>query len=81
VGRLLDQREAGALGRDGTLGSFEDGAGIFDSTASEGGKPVIYRGVWDRIVPGRTHRWSSLVSRDAGKSWEGLWLMDWTRVA
>ena len=70
----------GIMGREGTPGSFEDGAGIFDSTDTENGKPVIYRGVWDRIEIGKKCSWSSLISRDNGKSWEGLWLMDWTRA-
>lgn len=70
----------GVMGREGVTGSFEDGAGIFDSTDTENGKPVIYRGIWDKIVPGVSHNWSSLVSRDGGKSWEGLWLMEWSRA-
>lgn len=89
--RLLDQEKklwvdywvnakSGALGREGTLGSFEQGAGIFDSEDKEDGKPVIWRGLWDRIVPGKSHNWSQLVSRDGGQSWEATWLMEWTRA-
>ncbi|QDZ08310.1 hypothetical protein FPZ24_13155 [Sphingomonas panacisoli] len=72
--------KAGVMGRDGVTGSFENGAGIFDSPDTENGKPVIYRGIWDKIVPGVSHNWSSLISRDNGKTWEGLWLMEWTRA-
>lgn len=72
--------KSGAMGRDGTPGSFEGGAGIFDSTAEEDGKTVIWRGLWDRIVPGKSHNWSQLVSRDGGKSWEATRLMEWIRV-
>jgi len=72
--------KAGVLGRDGVIGSFENGAGIFDSTDTENGKPVIYRGIWDKIVPGVSHNWSSLISRDNGKTWKSLWLMEWSRA-
>ena len=72
--------KSGALGREGTTGSFENGAGIFDSADTEDGKPVIYRGMWDRIVPGISHRWSQSLSRDNGASWQDLWLMDWARA-
>ena len=89
--RLLDQEKklwvdygvnakSGALGREGTAGSFENGAGIFDSADTEDGKPIIWRGLWDRIVPGKSHNWSQLVSRDGGESWEATWLMEWTRA-
>lgn len=89
--RLLDVEEklwvdhwvnarSGAIGGEGTPGSFEGGAGIFDSTAEEEGKPVIWRGLWDRIVPGKSHNWSQLVSRDGGETWQATWLMEWTRA-
>ncbi len=77
---MWSNAKSGAITAPGTPGSMRDGAFIFDATDSEEGKPVIVRGVWDRIVPGRSHSWSQLVSRDGGGSWEGLWLMDWTRA-
>ena len=54
-------------------------AGIFISDDSEDGKPVQYRGLWDGISK-TTCRWSQAVSRDGGKTWSDLWLMQWTRV-
>ena len=46
----------------------------------EADKALIYRGVWDRIVPGKSHRWYQAASKDAGKSWDISWTMDWVRV-
>lgn len=77
---MWSNAKSGAITAPGVAGSMQDGAFIFDSSDSEEGRPVIVRGVWDRIVPGRSHSWSQLISRDGGKSWEGLWLMDWTRA-
>lgn len=71
--------KAGVLGSAGVRGSFENGAGVFISDDTEDGKPVLYRGLWDGIS--KTHcRWSQSVSRDGGKTWNDLWLMQWTRV-
>ena len=71
--------KVGQLGSEGVRGSFENGAGIFISEDSEDGKPVQYRGLWDGISK-TTCRWSQAVSRDGGKTWSDLWLMQWTRV-
>ena len=71
--------KAGVLGSAGVRGSFENGAGVFISDDTEDGKPVLSRGLWDGIS--KTHcRWSQSVSRDGGKTWNELWLMQWTRV-
>ena len=43
---------SGVLVPPPTWGSFEAGAGHWDSEDEDAGKPVIYRGTWDRI----THR-------------------------
>ena len=61
-------------------GSFEDGAGLFESDDEDDGRPIKVRGVWDLITP-RSCRWQQGVSRDGGKSWDVTWSMDWTRVA
>jgi hypothetical protein len=70
---------SGVLVSPGQPGSFEDGAGIFESEDEEDGRPVIYRGVWDRITP-RSCRWQQAASRDGGRSWQLNWSMDWQRV-
>lgn len=49
--------KSGTLGAAGRTGRFVAGEGIFDARDSGDGKPVTYRGAWDRIVPGKTHRW------------------------
>ena len=59
--------------------SFVNGVGIWDSDDEDGGKPIIVRGVWDRITAS-TCRWYQAVSRDDGKTWTESWLMDWTRA-
>lgn len=92
--RLLDVKAAqwsdfwvnaasGALGGGGLPGSFEGGAGIFQSEDDDPAAPgvkVIYRSVWDRITP-TSCRWQQGSSRDGGKTWVLDWSMDWTRVS
>ena len=72
--------KSGALGGAGLTGGFVDGDGIFESRDTEDGKPVIYRGVWDRIVAGERHRWYQASSHDDGRTWDISWSMDWTRA-
>lgn len=87
--RLLDLKAArwsdfwvnaasGALGGEGLPGSFEDGAGIFQSEEDDQGTRVLYRSVWDRITP-TSCRWQQGASRDGGRTWSLDWSMDWTR--
>lgn len=90
--RLLDVKAArwsdfwvnaasGALGGEGLPGSFEGGAGIFQSEEDDPAAPgvkVIYRSVWDRITPASC-RWQQGASRDGGRTWALDWSMDWTR--
>lgn len=61
------------------LGEFIDGEGVFISRETVDGVDWLYRGLWDRIVPG-SHRWWQASSRDGGKSWAPNWFMDWTRI-
>ena len=72
--------KSGALGAAGLTGGFVDGEGIFETRDTEDGKPVIYRGVWDKIVSGHSHRWYQAASRDDGKSWDISWTMDWRKA-
>lgn len=72
--------KSGVLGAAGLQGTFVDGAGIFLADDVDGEQPIKIRGVWDRITP-TSCRWHQAVSRDAGKTWEINWSMDWTRVA
>lgn len=67
------------IGEPGLTGGFADGVGTFTATDTDGGTPVIYRGVWDEITP-RSHRWRQGSSRDGGTTWEDTWFMSWTRA-
>lgn len=72
--------ESGVLGAAPTWGGFTDGVGIWDAHDVEDGKPIIVRGVWDRITPDSC-RWYQAVSRDGGEHWEENWIMHWLRVS
>lgn len=69
----------GVVGADGLPGSFENGAGIFESEETDNGVLVKYRSVWDRITA-TTCRWQQGASRDGGRTWLVDWSMDWTRL-
>ena len=71
--------KSGVLGAAGVPGSFENGAGIFESEETEGDKTTTFRGVWDRITK-NSCRWHQASSADGGKTWETSWSMDWTRA-
>jgi hypothetical protein len=60
-------------------GGFTQGVGTWDAPDVDGAQPIIVRGVWDRITP-HSCRWHQAVSRDAGRSWDENWAMDWRRV-
>jgi hypothetical protein len=62
--------KSGSLTTPGTTGSFENGAGIFISEDS---------GLWDGITK-NSCRWSQSLSKDGGKTWDDIWLMEWTRA-
>lgn len=62
-----------------TWGSFADGVGAWTAEEVDEGKPVIVRGVWDRITP-VSCRWIQALSRDGGKTWEENWIMRWQRA-
>lgn len=72
--------KSGALGAAGLTGGFVDGDGIFESRDVVDGKPMLHRGVWDRIVFGQSHRWYQAISGDDGKTWDINWTMDWRRA-
>ncbi|MBL8985476.1 MAG: DUF1579 domain-containing protein [Gemmatimonadetes bacterium] len=71
--------KSGVLTTPGTTGGFENGVGTFTSEEQDGDKPMMVRGVWDRIT-GQSHRWHQAVSHDGGKTWQETWLMDWTKA-
>ncbi|MBI2746192.1 MAG: hypothetical protein HYX45_11470 [Burkholderiales bacterium] len=72
--------KSGVLTPPPAMGSFVNGVGTWDSQDEDHDKkPITVRGVWDRITPSSC-RWYQAVSRDAGKTWQENWLMDWTRV-
>lgn len=72
--------KSGTLGVAGLTGGFVDGEGIFEAEETDDGVPVIARGVWDRIVAGKSHRWYQATSRDRGATWHYSWYMDWRRA-
>ena len=72
--------KTGVPASTGTPGRFVDGVGNFDTSDTEEGKPVIYRGCWDQITASSC-RWRQGVSRDGGGTWDWNWIMEWTRVA
>lgn len=71
--------KSGVLTPPGMAGSFENGEGIFLADDEDEGRPIVVRGVWDRIKD-NSCRWHQAVSRDGGRTWEVNWWMDWTRV-
>ena len=71
--------KSGVLTPPPSWGSFSKGVGTWDSDDMDGEKPIIVRGVWDRITS-NSCRWYQAVSRDDGKSWEETWSMDWLRA-
>ncbi|QPF71476.1 hypothetical protein G8A07_00095 [Roseateles sp. DAIF2] len=71
--------KSGALTPPGMPGSFERGDGIFFAEErDEQGRPMLVRGIWDRITP-QSCRWHQSISYDAGRSWTMNWEMAWTR--
>lgn len=72
--------KSGVLTTPRTTGVFVDGAGTFVADDMDGDTPIKVRGVWDRITP-TSCRWHQAISRDNGKTWQGNWFMDWTRVS
>ena len=71
--------KSGVVTTPGQTGYFKDGAGIFEADDLDGETPIKIKGVWDQITT-RSCRWSQLISRDSGKSWEDQWVMDWRKV-
>jgi hypothetical protein len=71
--------QSGVIGAAGLVGGFEAGVGRFDAEDEEDGKPVRYRGQWDRITA-RSCRWQQMSSLDGGASWDVSWTMDWMRA-
>lgn len=71
--------KSGVLATPGTTGMFVDRVGTFVADDMDGDKPIMVRGVWDRIVP-TSCRWHQALSYDGGKTWQGQWFMDWTRA-
>lgn len=71
--------KSGVLTTPGMPGGFQNGVGTFTAEDKDGDTPILVRGVWDRITP-KSCRWHQAVSRDAGKTWDANWFMDWTRA-
>ncbi|GAB3387527.1 hypothetical protein [Lysobacter fragariae] len=73
-----------ASARDGllglpALGRFRDGVGTFIGQDSDGGRRILSRATWSRIMPdGFT--WEQAASLDDGATWETNWVMHITRT-
>jgi hypothetical protein len=71
--------KSGVLSTPGMTGSFDQGVGTFTAEEKDGDRPILVRGVWDRITPGSC-RWHQASSVDGGKTWAPDWFMDWVRA-
>lgn len=72
--------KSGVLTTPGTTGGFDKGVGTFSAEDKDANdKPILVRGVWDRITP-TSCRWHQASSSDGGRTWAADWLMDWTRA-
>lgn len=71
--------KSGVLTTPGMTGGFEQGVGSFTAADMDGDRPVLVRGVWDRITP-QSCRWQQAVSYDGGQRWALNWSMDWQRA-
>lgn len=60
-------------------GHFENGVGSFYSDDVVDGKSVRTRYQWSRITPTLAH-WEQATSKDAGKSWDTNWVMEFRRT-
>lgn len=60
-------------------GRFERGVGTFYSDGTVDGKPTRTRFIWSRITP-TSARWEQAYSRDAGKTWQTNWVMEFRRT-
>lgn len=67
------------LATPGLQGSFENGIGTFVAQEVDGDRPILVKGVWDRITAD-TCRWYQATSSDDGKTWSENWTMEWRRV-
>lgn len=69
----------GVLSPPGMPGGFVNGVGTFLADELDGDRPMLVRGVWDRITK-RSCRWHQGISYDDGKTWQETWWMDWVRA-
>jgi hypothetical protein len=61
------------------VGSFTDGAGVFEGDDEHEGTPVRVRFRWTHETP-QTARWEQAFSTDGGTTWETNWIMHMTRA-
>jgi len=72
--------KSGVLTTPGMNGGFEKGVGTFMAEEKDANdKPILVRGVWDRITP-TSCRWHQAGSSDGGETWVADWFMDWTKA-
>lgn len=72
--------KSGVLTTPGLTGGFANGVGTFTAEEKDANdKPILVRGVWDRITP-TSCRWHQASSSDGGRSWAADWFMDWVRA-
>jgi hypothetical protein len=72
-----DSRRSGVLDPP-LFGSFSGDVGVFEGTDTFGGRPILVRFVWSGVTT-PTPRWEQAFSDDDGETWEGNWVMEFTR--
>ncbi len=61
------------------VGEFRDGRGEFESSRKGAdGKTIRTRISFERLSTGRVH-WDLAISRDAGRNWQTIWIMEMRR--
>jgi hypothetical protein len=60
-------------------GVFSEGIGTLTSAEELDGKRVVVRSSWSNTRSKSPH-WEQAWSKDGGKTWETIWIADFTRV-
>ncbi|MGH8186899.1 MAG: DUF1579 domain-containing protein [Steroidobacteraceae bacterium] len=61
-------------------GNFSNDVGTFYGQLTVNGKVNRLRFIWSQITP-TSARWEQALSQDEGKTWETVWIMNFTRIS